>query len=301
MLGISTACMPGFSSSLEDFFRTSMEMGFGMFEIGVSSVETSEKNILDLQRRLNLKVVSVHNLFTDKAVDPDNKRGDFLASSDEKKRWETIEATLDTAKFAEALGAMAVILHAGYIEEEELKESYRDFKVRCLSGKDPLNLEVLRKDLSEMRARYAHEYVERVIASLETLCLENRKILFCLEPRVNFYEIPNLWEMDEIFDRVKEHNLCYWHDTGHCRVQENLGLSSHEDWLKAFDDRMVGTHLHDTLLLEDHFPPGMGDVDFFLIKKHLPEETIKIVEVASRTTKEELEQSLIFLDKKGLA
>ena len=301
MLGISTACMPGLSSNLAEFFRTSMEMGFGAFEVGVSSAEASGKDILDLQKRLNLKVVSVHNLFTDKPVDPDNKRGDFLASSDEKKRWKTIEATLDTAKFAKALGASAVILHAGYIAEEGLKESYKNFKERWLSGEEPLNLEVLRKDLTEMRAEYAHEYVERVVRSLKMLCGEDHEILFCLEPRVNFYEIPNLEEMEEIFDRVKEHNLCYWHDTGHCQIQQNLGLNTQEGWLKAFGERMVGIHLHDTVLLEDHFPPGMGDVDFFLIKKYLPEETIKIVEVAGRTTKEELEKSLMFLDKRGLA
>ena len=301
MLGISTACMPGFSSNLGEFFRTSIEMGFGAFEVGVSSAETSGKDILDLQRRLNLKVVSVHNLFTDKTVDPDNKRGDFLASSDEKKRWKTIEATLETAKFARELGAKAVILHTGYIEEECLRESYRDLKEGWLREEDPLDFEVLRKDLTEMRAEYAHEYVEMVISSLKMLCRQDHEILFCLEPRVNFYEIPNLEEMEEIFDRVKEHNLCYWHDTGHCQIQQNLGLTTQEEWFRVFGERMVGIHLHDTVLLEDHFPPGMGDVDFFLIKKYLPEETVKIVEVAGRTTKEDLEKSLIFLDRRGLA
>jgi len=161
-------------------------------------------------------------------------------------------------------------------------------------------LKVSRGHLSEMRARYAYEYVERVVRSLKTLCRENRKILFCLEPRVNFYEIPNIEEMEEIFDRVKEVNLCYWHDTGHCQVQENLGLSTQKAWLNAYRERMVGIHLHDTRLLKNHLPPGIGDVDFSSIKKHLRQETIKIVEVSGRVTKEELQKSLIFLERTGI-
>lgn len=303
MLGISTACISGprLNQGLAEFFKTSIEIGFSTFEIGVSSVKTSKKDILNWQKRLNLNIASVHNLFTDKPIDAENRRGDFLASSDEKRREETIKLTLKTAKFAEELGARAVILHAGYIKEGHLRENCRDFKESWSRGEEPLGLEITRKHLSEIRTKYAYKYVERVIRSLKTVCRENRKILFCLEPRVNFYEIPNLKETEEIFARVKEPNLCYWHDTGHAQAQENLGLSAQEDWLKTFGERMAGIHLHDTRLLKDHLPPGIGKVNFPLIKKYLQQETIKIIEVGDRATKEELKKSLIFLDRTGIA
>ena len=300
MLGISTACMPGLSSNLEGLFKRSIELGFAAFEIGLTSVETSKKDVLDWQRRMKPKVVSVHNLFTDKTVDPENKRGDFLASPDERKREETIELTLETANFAKKLGAGVVVLHAGYIEEKGLRESYRDFKERWCRRKESWHLKAWSDHLHKSRARYAYDYVERVIRSLRTLCQRDSETLFCLEPRVNFYEIPNLKEMEEIFDRVKEHNLRYWHDTGHCQVQENLGLSRQEDWLKTFGERMVGIHLHDVKWIEDHFPPGIGDVDFSLVKRYLPEETIKVVEVGDEFCKEDLRESLDFLERIGL-
>ncbi|MDO9463900.1 MAG: TIM barrel protein [bacterium] len=298
MLGISTACMPGLSSSLDGFFKRSIEIGFDTFEIGVSSVKVSKKDVLNCQRRLKLKVASVHNIFTDKPVDPENKRGDFLASADEKKREETIELTLETAKFAKSLGARVVVLHAGYIEDKDLKESCRDFKKRWAEGNT--HLQVLREHLREMRTRYAYEYVERVIRSLRTLCQRDRETLFCLEPRVNFYEIPSLKEMEGIFNRIKEYNLCYWHDTGHCQVQENLGLSRQEDWLKTFREKMVGIHLHDVRCLEDHLLPGLGDMDFSLIRKYLLKKTIKVVEVGSKVSEEELRKGVDFLGKAGL-
>ena len=301
MLGISTACMPGLSSNLEGLFKKGIELGFEAFEIGVSSVQTSKKDIRDWQKRLNLKVVSVHNLFADKAVDPENKRGDFLASPDERKRQETVEATLETAKFAKELGGRAVILHAGYIDEKGLMNSYRDFRERWCRRKKSQHLKLWRKRLKERRARYARDYVERAVRSLRALCQRDSETLFCLEPRVNFYEIPNLREMEEIFDRGKEHNLRYWHDTGHCQVQENLGLSNQEDWLKAFGEKMVGIHLHDVRWLGDHLPPGVGDVDFSLVKKYLSEETIKVVEVGSNVSEEELRESLVFLKRTRLA
>ncbi|MBU0478778.1 sugar phosphate isomerase/epimerase [bacterium] len=298
MLGISTACMPGLSSNLDEFFKRSTGIGFGTFEIGVSSSRVSKKDILNCQRRLNLKVASVHNIFTDKPVDPENKRGDFLASADEKKREETIELTLETAKFAKSLGARVVVLHAGYIEDKDLKESYRDFKKRWSEGST--HLQVLREHLLEMRTRYAYEYVERVIRSLKTLCQRDRETLFCLEPRVNFYEIPSLKEMEGIFNRIKEYNLCYWHDTGHCQVQENMGLSRQEDWLKTFREKMVGIHLHDVRCLEDHLLPGLGDMDFSLVRKYLSKKTIKIVEVGGNVSGEDLKESLNFLKRTGI-
>ena len=298
MLGISTACMPGLSSNLDVFFKRSTEIGFSGFEIGVSSVKVSKKDILNCQKRLNLKIASVHNIFADKLVDPENKRGDFLASADEKKREETIELTLETARFARQLGARAVILHAGYIEDEDLKEDYRDFKKRW--DREKGNLQALRAHLREMRTFSAYEYVQNVIRSLKTLCQRDRETLFCLEPRVNFYEIPSLKEMETIFNRVEEHNLCYWHDTGHCQVQENMGLSRQEDWLKTFKEKMVGIHLHDVRGLKDHLAPGIGDVDFSLVGGYLSKETIKVVEVGSDVSDKELSKSLTFLKRTGL-
>lgn len=301
MLGISTACMPGLSSNLEGLFEKSTGIGFGAFEIGLTSVEMSKRDILDWQKRMKPKVVSVHNLFADKAVDLENTRGDFLASANERKREETIELTLETANFAKEVGARVVILHAGYIRQKRLKDSYRDFKRRWCQRKESWHLKMWRDHLHKKRGRYAYDYVERVIRSLKTLCQRDGETLFCLEPRVSFYEIPNLREMGEIFDRVKEDNLRYWHDTGHCQVQENLGLGRQEDWLKAFRERMVGVHLHDVRWLEDHLPPGIGDVDFSLVKKYLSEETIKVVEIGANVSGEELRESLDFLKRTGLA
>lgn len=300
MLGISTACMPGLASNLEEFFKFATDIGFRAFEMGISSVETTKEDILDWQKRQKPKVVSVHNLFADKAVDPENRRGDFLASPDEEKRRETVEATLKTAEFARELGARAVILHAGYIEEKGLRKSYRDFRERWCRRKESRHLKAWREHLCERRDGYAYDYVGRVVRSLRTLCQRDSETMFCLEPRVNLYEIPNLREMEEIFDRVKEDNLRYWHDTGHCQVQENLGLSRQEDWLKAFGKKMVGIHLHDVRWLGDHLTPGVGDVDFSLVKKYLPEETIKVVEVGDNVSAEELRKGVNFLERRGI-
>jgi len=180
-----------------------------------------------------------------------------------------------------------------------LREGYRDFKKRWAREKG--HLQALREHLREMRTFSAHEYAENVIRSLRTLCQRDRETLFCLEPRVNFYEIPSLKEMQAIFNRVEEYNLRYWHDTGHCQVQENLGLSRQEDWLETFKDKMVGVHLHDVGGLEDHLAPGIGDMDFSLVRKYLSKETIKVVEVGSNISDKELSKSLNFLKRTGLA
>ncbi|MFC2140366.1 sugar phosphate isomerase/epimerase family protein [Candidatus Auribacterota bacterium] len=298
MVGISTSCLPGVATNLEEFSVIAQRMGFISFEIGISSAVISTREILKWHENTKANIVSVHNLFVDEPLQPENARGDFLASLNEDNRIRTVEYTLKTAGLAKQLGAKAVVLHGGYIDNPQLKDGYKELKEKFYHNIDNApakELNELRQKLIKIRTKLASAYVENLIKSLRSLCKVEKEIFFCLEPRVHFYEIPNFEEMKEIFNRVHAKNLGYWHDIGHCQIQETLGFSRQEDWLQIFGQHMVGIHFHDVKKLRDHLPLGMGNIDYSFLSKYLTDDVVRVLEVNNQVTEEELSASMKYL------
>ncbi|MCP2597192.1 hypothetical protein NLC93_04920, partial [Candidatus Aminicenantes bacterium AC-335-G13] len=107
---------------------------------------------------------------------------------------------------------------------------------------------------------------------------------------------------EEILKKFDGAPIGYWHDFGHARHLEILGLISHEEWLEKFKEFLIGVHLHDSRMRNDHLAPGTGEIDFYGLKKLLPEKRkiIRVLEVHPKVKKEELSQSFEFLKQVGL-
>ena len=120
-----------------------------------------------------------------------------------------------------------------------------------------------------------------------------------IENRYLFEECPNFEEMAVIFKEFGNGRIGYWHDAGHAQVQENLGIVGVKDLLNAYGKYLVGFHLHDVNGYSDHHVPGIGEVDFDLLKKHLKKDTIKILEIHPRETEKDLMNGVDFLKSMG--
>jgi sugar phosphate isomerase/epimerase len=116
-----------------------------------------------------------------------------------------------------------------------------------------------------------------------------------IENRYDFRECPDYEEMGVIFEKFGGGRIRYWHDAGHAKVQENLGIVGTKELLDAYGKLLVGVHLHDVNGYSDHHVPGMGEVDFDLLKKYLKKDTIKILEIHPRETEKDLMDGVDFL------
>ncbi len=90
-----------------------------------------------------------------------------------------------------------------------------------------------------------------------------------IENRFHFHEIPDFEEIGLILKTFQGAYIRYWHDVGHARVQENLGIIGHNDLLEAYSEKIIGIHLHDVRGLKDHLAPGQGEIDYEEIKPFL--------------------------------
>jgi sugar phosphate isomerase/epimerase len=112
----------------------------------------------------------------------------------------------------------------------------------------------------------------KVLKSISEIIEYTRPSGLCigLENRYRYYDIPIIEEMDELMNLCEENWFGFQYDSGHAQTLGALGICEHEEWLKRFGKRIIGTHLHDVQGIMDHQQPGVGDVDFEMIARYLP-------------------------------
>jgi sugar phosphate isomerase/epimerase len=247
-----------------------------------------------------LKVISIHNYFPLPADMPPSKAsGDLflLSSPDEDERSKAVEYSIKTIEHAHDLGAKAVVLHLGRVDmpnrAEHLFGLYQD---GVIGEKEGLEFVVEQRAIRETRKK---SNIDAVFRSLDALNKEagRRKVMLGIENRFHFHEIPDFEEMGFILEKFKGGNIGYWHDVGHAKVQENLGLTAQRGLLEAYSEQMIGVHFHDVRGLDDHLAPGQGEMDYREIKAFLRPSTIKILEVHSRVPRDEVLQGIRLLKK----
>jgi sugar phosphate isomerase/epimerase len=81
----------------------------------------------------------------------------------------------------------------------------------------------------------------------------------------------------------------YWHDTGHARIKEQMGLLEHRMHLETLAPRTIGFHLHDVDEQgRDHRPIGHGQIDFEMVRAYWRPEHLLTLELSPRVPVEEV-------------
>jgi sugar phosphate isomerase/epimerase len=299
MLGISTCWCSKRASGGKEIARRILELGLEGVELEYripSGVFREMKPYLHKA----LKVLSVHNYFPLPDDIPLAKAsGDLflLSSPDEDERSNAVAYSIKTIEHAHDLGARAVVLHLGKVDMPDLTEAFFGLHRNGLLGEGE-GLGFVEEQRAIRQARKKRN-LDAVLVSLEVLNREavNRGVLLGIENRFHFHEVPDFEEIGHILREFKGGNIRYWHDVGHARVQENLGLTRQEKLLEAYSEEMAGIHLHDVRGLDDHLAPGQGEVDFEQIKPFLRPSMIKILEVHSGVPQEQVLNGIRLLTK----
>ncbi len=253
-----------------------------------------------LLTRSRLKVVSVHNFFPIPGVIKTGRgEGDlFLLSHPEREvRLNAVKWTLRTIEQAHELEAGAVVLHCGRIEVgpgiEQLHQLYRSGRIESDEA------QAFIAQLIEERDRKKPRHFDALLFSLDRLvrAAERYHVPLALENRYNYYELPGNDDFNTIFNELDGAPLGYWHDTGHAHVSEVLSLEETGTLLKTNRNRLIGVHFHDAVGLDDHLPPGKGDIDFSTILSDLKPETIKVIELKPGTGDEDIRAGIEYIDR----
>lgn len=282
-------------------YTDALKMLFEIQKLGFSAVELSFNlsasmvdAIVKAHSAESPRVVSVHNYcpFPEKfprvSALPDCYS---LASSSQEERLLAIAHTKKSIDTASLVGAKAVVLHCGRVE---IPDHTRELIALFDSGAETsARFRELKDRIIEERRNSVRPFLDNTLKSLEVLeaYAGKKGIYLGLETRYYYREIPSLEETGSILDTFKGSHICYWHDTGHAQVMQNLGFARHLDYLDLYGDRLIGIHLHDVIGCLDHIAPSKGNLDFSIFKPYIKEDTLGVIEAHYPATAQELLES----------
>jgi sugar phosphate isomerase/epimerase len=302
VIGLSTVWTSRDARSGEELLGPILDLGFEWVELEYRITEQRYQEIRPRIRNNDVRVLSIHNYFpVPPIIPPDRVSGDCfsLSSLDREERDTGVSYTFRTLETAHELEARAVVLHLGRVDMDLPKNGLQQL-YRENASNDEI-MELLQQQREE-RSRLRDPHLDALLFSLERIVkrAEQLGVIVGIENRYYFQEIPDVEEIGIILEQFRGGPIGYWHDTGHAAVFEALGIVRHEALLQRYATHLVGTHLHDALGIDDHKPPGQGEIDFEMVSRYLPEGAIKIMEIHPSARGHEILEGLEFLKEKGI-
>ena len=297
-VSLSTMWVKGRFSHMAEFAAKAKESGFTHIEANASLSPRMLSELL----KTTIPISSIHapcpTVLSSRGIPISSLS---LSSLDESERIEAISFTRQTIELAASVRARAVVLHMGEVPID-LSLQDRLYKLHDGGYAQTKAYSQAKEELVCQRTSQALHYLDAAKKSLQELSAYSRQkgIILGLETRFHPHEIPNIDEMAELLNEASERLVGYWHDVGHAAVQQQLGLSLHEEWLSRFEDRLVGIHLHDVLGISDHHAPGKGNMNWEMVAKYLPSGIVKVCEIGEWNDEEQMQGVVEFLQKKGI-
>ena len=213
-----------------------------------------------------------------------------LSSLDAYERREAVRRTTRTMELAVDLEIPIVVLHLGQVDTYDRSYLMYDFYEYGEREFEEFNSKVI--EAMDWRERKQAKHQDAVLFSLDELneLALRLNLYLAIENRPRYYQIPNFDEVEMFLETFRGSNMRYWHDVGHAMLQQRVGLCWADRWLAAYADQLIGVNLHDLKDLEEHYPPGFGDLEFDEILSQLPQDVLKVLEVRHGTS-EELEEA----------
>jgi sugar phosphate isomerase/epimerase len=285
--------------NLVDFFDAGRKLGFARFELS-HAINSAMLEGLSLDGL----ITSVHEPCpADLSVGVLKERNWLVSAPDEENRRQGVAAVRRSIDLAHKLGARVVIVHPGRVDIDTGLES----KLMSLyhAGKsDQPEYAQAKERLEAARAAQAKTNMRSVRRSLVELAeyAARMGVRLGLENRYHYQEIPLPNELDDLLSLDLGEAVGYWHDVGHAQVLEHLGFGTHEEWLRRFggpQGRMIGVHFHDVVGITDHQAAGKGKMDWEMVARYLPADTLRTCEFLSSNSPEEVATGARLLAEKG--
>jgi sugar phosphate isomerase/epimerase len=306
ILSLSSCWCSGRHRDGYEMVREIVDLGFDRIELSHGIRISLVPGIL---RAVEEKIVSISSTHNFCPLPPGiNHAAPNLYSPsgpDPREHQQWLRHTRRSLEFTRQVGARYMVTHMGAVRffwgkpGSKLKrrlEERPDINV----FEDPAYRKLVNRATQKVRKQMP-KFWQQLCLSLEEILpdAERCDVVLGAENREGFEELPLDPDFPEFFRQAKDHpKLGWWHDTGHGRIKERLGLLDHRKYLEENRDKLVGFHLHDVSPTGgDHQAIGTGTVDFEMLAEFIRPEHILVLELSPRLTPEEVVQSRDYMEK----
>ena len=279
-------------------------LGFRCLEVEYRVSGDAVQGIEEAVQSGTVRVLSVHNYTPLEAGEEATSRGGDkrnLASPVDSERREAVWLTLRSLELARKLGAGALVLHLG---ETDMTRDYFGDLARIVEeeGVESRRAQDLRRRTRVTRDLRKGPYLEAAMASLRDLLPFARSagIVLGIENRYYFHQVPLPEEIPGILDELRSPFVRYWHDIGHAYVMEALGFVRGGRIMDSLVGSAFGVHIHDSVFIRDHKAPGTGEIPLDATLRLIPQDAMKIVELAASVPRSDIVSSIPLLRELGL-
>ncbi len=275
---------------LGDMFLAAPRLGFSGVELN-HQVTPSMLEDVDLA---SFPVTGIHEPCPAVISADTLKKQDILISSpDEERRRQGVESIRRSIDLAKQLGAKVIVIHAGMVQFDPSWEK-RLVALFNEGGKDTEEYQEIKQVMQGARSSMVNPCLQAVEKSLHELLdyAGNTGIRLGLENRYHYFDIPSPDEMAHFLTLAEADRLGFIYDTGHAHAMDQLGFYPAEEWLRRFADRIILTHLHDAVGVDDHQTPGLGNIDFKMVAGYLPATALRTMEVQRHHDYEQIRQGI---------
>jgi len=300
-LALSTAWNYAHAKDGKEIIQEVKKLGFEKVELNFSLTEDLVKDILELVNRRDIEVSSVHNFcpipegLAREIALPDCFN---LASKDETQRQKAVFYTKKSIDTAKSLKAKAVVLHCG---RNEIPDHTRELIGLNQKGlKTSAAFQDLKLKMQKDRNLVSEAHLRQLLKSMKELAnyALDSDVALGIENRFYYREIPSVDEIGILLEELKGFPAYYWHDAGHARIFEDLGLVKQNEYLNLYHSRMLGLHLHNVLNGVDHQSPNKGEIDFRDFIPYIKKDHLKVIESHSPlASAQDLVQSKHYLEE----
>jgi sugar phosphate isomerase/epimerase len=294
---LSTMWAIGKFEGLPSFFEAGRALGFSRFELN-HAIDSAMLEGLSLDGT----IASIHEPCpADLSMAELKRRNWLISATDEERRRQGVAAVRRSIDLAHKLGVPAVIVHPGQVDIDPALEAALLRLYRQGKSEEPEYAQA-RERLVAARAAQAENNMRSVRRSLFELggVAAQRGVRLGLENRYHYPEIPLPDELDDLLGLGLGEVVGHWHDVGHAQVLQQLGFSTHEEWLRRFASRTIGVHLHDVQGITDHLAAGLGQIDWDMVARHLPADALRTCEFQATNSPEDVAAGVQWLVRKGI-
>lgn len=298
MIGISTSMFSNLAG--EDIVKQVVDLGFTQLELNFLLTPEQVKVIVLLAAKEGINISSLHNFVPEP---PQGERAFMLSDIDQDLRRRAVQLTKDTILLASDVGASAVVLHMGQPRGWDYERLQVELREMIQYKASPDDIETLRQRLILERKGLSGEYLDSMLRSLDDIIIlsDNLRVGLGVENRYHYGAFPNFEELGVIFQEFSGSRLGYWHDCGHAHHFAYCGLGAESEGIEAFKDLLLGIHLHDASLWQDHrLPSADGDIDFGYLGPYIKPDTILNLEPARGVDLDKVRASLEYLASLGI-